>query len=57
MISKDSAAYTYLPESVDEFPYGARFLAILQESGFQKASYRNLFGGVAQLYEAEKPKN
>lgn len=55
VISKDGAAYTYLPESVDEFPYGTGFVEILQQTGFCKGEYKNLFGGVAQIYHAEKP--
>ena len=31
IVSKDSRAYTYLPESVNEFPDGDRFLTILED--------------------------
>ena len=55
MISKDGAAYAYLPESVGEFPYGKRFTEILRDAGFRNARFKNLFGGVAQIYSAEKP--
>ena len=56
MISKDKSAYTYLPESVDEFPDGDDFLAILAEVGFeQNRCYRQTFG-IASIYEAHKPK-
>ena len=55
MISKDGAAYAYLPESVGEFPYGKRFTEILRDTGFRNARFKNLFGGVAQIYSAEKP--
>jgi demethylmenaquinone methyltransferase / 2-methoxy-6-polyprenyl-1,4-benzoquinol methylase len=36
MVSKNSNAYTYLPESVNEFPDGDKFLTILAEVGFVK---------------------
>ncbi|MCF6358357.1 MAG: bifunctional demethylmenaquinone methyltransferase/2-methoxy-6-polyprenyl-1,4-benzoquinol methylase UbiE, partial [Draconibacterium sp.] len=35
MVSKDTNAYTYLPESVKEFPAGERLLTILAEVGFK----------------------
>lgn len=57
LISKDKSAYTYLPESVAEFPDGDDFLAILAEVGFENnRCYRQTFG-IASIYEAHKPKN
>ena len=54
-ISKDKAAYTYLPDSVREFPYGDRFVELLHAGGFRNGGFRNLSGGIAQIYWAEKP--
>jgi demethylmenaquinone methyltransferase/2-methoxy-6-polyprenyl-1,4-benzoquinol methylase len=54
MISKDSSAYTYLPESVDAFPYGDRFISILDKLKFQKSFYKPVTFGVAMIYEATK---
>jgi len=55
LISKDSSAYSYLPESVNEFPDGDRFLTILADVGFVKNScFRQTFG-IASIYEAHKP--
>ena len=57
MVSKDSRAYTYLPESVNEFPDGERFLTILADVGFvQNECYRQTFG-IASIYQAHKPNN
>lgn len=57
LISKDQSAYTYLPESVNEFPDGDDFLAILADVGFaDNKCYRQTFG-IASIYEAHKPKN
>ncbi|WP_163322047.1 bifunctional demethylmenaquinone methyltransferase/2-methoxy-6-polyprenyl-1,4-benzoquinol methylase UbiE [Draconibacterium mangrovi] len=57
MVSKDSRAYTYLPESVNEFPDGDRFLTILADVGFvQNECYRQTFG-IASIYMAHKPNN
>ena len=54
MVSKDARAYTYLPESVNEFPDGERFLTILAEVGFVKnRSFLQTFG-IATIYEAQK---
>lgn len=57
MISKDSNAYTYLPESVNEFPDGERFLTILAEVGFVKNVANPLTFGIASIYEAHKKEN
>jgi len=57
MVSKDKSAYTYLPESVNEFPDGDDFLAILRKVGFvDNQCYRQTFG-VASIYEAHKPES
>ena len=54
LVSKDSRAYTYLPESVQEFPDGENFLSILDATGFSKTKcYRQTFG-IASIYEAHK---
>jgi demethylmenaquinone methyltransferase/2-methoxy-6-polyprenyl-1,4-benzoquinol methylase len=34
IVSKSSFAYTYLPDSVDDFPYGKELLKKLNEAGF-----------------------
>mgnify|MGYP000642793795 CR=1 FL=1 len=52
MVSKDKSAYTYLPESVKEFPAGNDFLNILADAGFVKNKcFRQTFG-IASIYEA-----
>lgn len=54
MISKDRQAYTYLPESIDEFPLPERFAEILRGVGFTKVSYRSQSFGIAYIHEAIK---
>jgi len=54
IISKDSRAYTYLPDSVEAFPYGENFKNIILSQGFSKVNYKKLTFGVASLYEATK---
>lgn len=56
IISKDSSAYSYLPESVNEFPDGERFLRILAEVGFENNKCFKQTFGIASIYEAHKPK-
>lgn len=57
LVSKNSNAYTYLPESVNEFPDGDRFLTILANVGFVKnRCYPQTFG-IAAIYEAYKREN
>lgn len=54
MISKDKQAYTYLPESVEEFPSPERFSEILQSVGFRSVRRRLQSFGIAYIYEALK---
>ncbi|MBL0044964.1 MAG: bifunctional demethylmenaquinone methyltransferase/2-methoxy-6-polyprenyl-1,4-benzoquinol methylase UbiE [Flavobacteriales bacterium] len=54
LVSKDSAAYTYLPASVDAFPEGPAFVAILRNCGGREVTSRSLTGGIATLYIARK---
>jgi demethylmenaquinone methyltransferase/2-methoxy-6-polyprenyl-1,4-benzoquinol methylase len=53
-LSKDSRAYTYLPESVDAFPEGEAFCSILSKIGFSKVQVFSLSGGIASIYFASK---
>ncbi len=54
MISGDQAAYTYLPESVGEFPDGENFLNILQKVGFKQVSHKALTFGISSIYTGIK---
>ncbi len=54
LISKDNRAYTYLPDSVNAFPYGEKMKAILLETGFKKVEYKKLSFGIATIYKATK---
>jgi demethylmenaquinone methyltransferase / 2-methoxy-6-polyprenyl-1,4-benzoquinol methylase len=55
MVSKSNRAYSYLPESVLEFPDGDEFAAILRTSGFINVTYKLLTLGIATIYIAQKP--
>jgi len=52
--SKDSRAYTYLPESVKAFPDGKAFLDRYEQAGFKSGRQKKLSGGIASLYIGEK---
>jgi demethylmenaquinone methyltransferase/2-methoxy-6-polyprenyl-1,4-benzoquinol methylase len=54
IFSKDQAAYSYLPASVNAFPDFEKFTAILNEVGFKKSNFKSLTFGVACIYSAEK---
>jgi demethylmenaquinone methyltransferase/2-methoxy-6-polyprenyl-1,4-benzoquinol methylase len=49
-LSKDSAAYTYLPESVLAFPEGKDFLGRMKGVGFENLRQKKLTGGIASIY-------
>jgi demethylmenaquinone methyltransferase / 2-methoxy-6-polyprenyl-1,4-benzoquinol methylase len=53
-LSKDKAAYSYLPESVDAFPYGKSFLNVLTSVGFTETQDRPLTFGISSIYTAKK---
>jgi len=57
LVSRHSNAYTYLPESVNEFPDGENFLTILAEVGFVKNRCSAQTFGIASIYEAHKSEN
>ncbi len=54
LISKDRAAYTYLPESVQAFPDGQDFLTILRKVGFTSPAWQPLTFGISSIYTAQK---
>ncbi len=49
-ISRDEAAYTYLPESVQAFPDGRDFTNILEKLGFKQIACKPLTFGISSLY-------
>lgn len=54
IVSKDDAAYTYLPESVKAFPFGKDFLAIMEKVGFTKTEAKELTFGISSIYKGKK---
>lgn len=54
LVSKDDRAYTYLPDSVNAFPFGEKMKQILLDTGFKKVEYKKLSLGIATIYKATK---
>lgn len=54
VISKDNAAYTYLPESVQAFPEGEEFIKIFENIGFKRTKWLSLTFGISSIYYGKK---
>ena len=53
-ISRNNAAYRYLPESIEAFPQGKEMKAILEKNGFKNVSYRKFTFGICTMYVGAK---
>jgi demethylmenaquinone methyltransferase/2-methoxy-6-polyprenyl-1,4-benzoquinol methylase len=54
LISKDTAAYSYLTKTIEAFPQGERMVDILKKAGFSQATFRRLTFGICTMYFATK---
>lgn len=54
LVSKDSRAYSYLPESIKAMPPRARIAEMLREAGFSDVSFKSMTMGVVTCYLAKK---
>ena len=54
IFSKDSRAYSYLPESVAAFPDGERFTSLMDKVGFSNTKQRPLAFGICSIYTGVK---
>ena len=54
LVSGDARAYTYLFESVSQFPEGDAFMLYLKNAGFKNCTCKRLTFGICSLYIAEK---
>jgi demethylmenaquinone methyltransferase/2-methoxy-6-polyprenyl-1,4-benzoquinol methylase len=52
LVSRHTNAYSYLPASVEQFPSGDEFVALLGRAGFRNAEARPLAAGAVWLYIA-----
>jgi len=53
-VSRNTSAYTYLPESVGSFQFGDEFARILTDAGFSQVRSRPLAFGIVYLYTGQK---
>lgn len=54
IVSKDARAYTYLPDSVEAFPYGQAFTDVLNKLGYRDTSISPQTFGIASIYTGTK---
>jgi demethylmenaquinone methyltransferase/2-methoxy-6-polyprenyl-1,4-benzoquinol methylase len=53
--STNSAAYTYLADSIEAWPDQSELAKDIHAAGFRKVAYRNLTGGIVALHRGTKP--
>jgi demethylmenaquinone methyltransferase/2-methoxy-6-polyprenyl-1,4-benzoquinol methylase len=56
LISRDSQAYTYLAQSILEFPSAPELVRELGQAGFCEISYQSLTSGIVNIHLAHKPR-
>ena len=54
VISGDQKAYSYLNQTVEDFPYGDTFVKLLEHVGFKEVTCTPLTFGIASIYKAKK---
>ena len=54
LISKDTAAYSYLTKTIEAFPQGEQMVEILKKAGFSDAKFKRLTFGICTMYFATK---
>jgi demethylmenaquinone methyltransferase / 2-methoxy-6-polyprenyl-1,4-benzoquinol methylase len=54
LFSGHKDAYTYLNQTVEDFPFGEDFLSLMRNAQFKNARYRRLTFGIAYLYIGDK---
>jgi demethylmenaquinone methyltransferase/2-methoxy-6-polyprenyl-1,4-benzoquinol methylase len=54
LVSRHGNAYTYLPESVLQFPRPQNLGAIMEAAGLQRVSWVTLTGGIAAIHSGTK---
>ena len=54
LVSKDNAAYTYLPDSVQNFPQGNEFTSVMKKLGYKNVKSETVTFGIASIYTGIK---
>ena len=55
-MSRNKAAYRYLPASVLAFPGKKEWLATMERCGFTDCTHRSLTFGICRLYAGARPR-
>lgn len=53
IVSGNREAYSYLNKTAANFPCRDEFIELMRRAGFERATWRGLFGGIAFLYIGE----
>ncbi len=54
IVSKNSEAYTYLPDSIQRFPEREEIMKMLREAGFSQAHWQDLTAGIVTMHVGKK---
>ena len=55
IVSRDKAAYTYLPESTKAFPRPPKLAEIIRDAGIRNVTWKRYGGGIVALHRGELP--
>lgn len=55
LVSSNTEAYTYLAESIQDWPDQRGLADLLQQAGWRSVAVRNLSGGIVALHRATRP--
>jgi demethylmenaquinone methyltransferase/2-methoxy-6-polyprenyl-1,4-benzoquinol methylase len=55
LFTKKTSAYRYLNQTIESFPYGEKFLTLMENEGFIHCKAIPLTFGIATLYIGDKP--
>jgi demethylmenaquinone methyltransferase/2-methoxy-6-polyprenyl-1,4-benzoquinol methylase len=53
-LTRKKSAYSYLGDSIEQFPNGETMLRLMESSGFANATAEPLTGGIVTIYTADK---
>jgi len=56
LITRQTRAYDYLGDSIEEFPTGEAMMRLIEANGFVRATAESFTGGIVTIYTAEKPR-
>lgn len=55
LVSSNTQAYSYLAESITDWPDQRGLAALVRAAGWEQVAYRNLSGGIVALHRATRP--